>query len=349
MSSQREKQLTDLSNLIKKFFEVEDLKCKVIILKEDIINASVQYLNNEYIVKIYSGLINNIHYLIEANFKKFDCNDRKWFSDFQYLDLLKEFDFLSPETEEEEIIFDLKHLFASSIFFIIIYHELCHVLSNHIDKHEMFNEFTFNDEISSSNDKETFRTQEMEMVADWFSVKRFFSFVFLLLEQKKDIEDIASYKILLKKTIVFIWLVLVLEFQVTDFSIKNHDIDLLKTKRHPPNEVRFYYCTEALQEIVTDTINEKFSITDEQSESIVEEIFSEAYLLSDSFLGLMGMTMGDFYNTEEIYTYYIELRNFPYQNKDCNNIVHLQRLDAEQLDSLNSIIRAIEMDIAFKY
>lgn len=342
MSSQREKQLTDLSNLIKKFFEVEDLKCKVIILKEDIINASVQYLNNEYIVKIYSGLINNVHHLIEANFKKFDCNDRKWFSDFQYLDFLKELDYLTPETEEEEIIFDLKHLFTSSIFFIIIYHELSHVLSNHIDKHEMFNEFTFNDEVASSDDKEAFRVQEMEMVADWFSVKRFFSFVFLLLEQKKNIEDIESYNILLRKTVIFIWLVLVLEFQITDFSMKNHDIDLLKTKRHPPNEVRFYYCTEALQEIVTDTINEKFGITDEQSESLVKDIFSEAWLLADSFLGLMGMSMIDFYNKKEIYTYYIELRNFPYQNKDYDNIIHLQELEDEQIEVLDLVIQNIE-------
>lgn len=342
MSSQREKQLTDLSNLIRKFFEVEDLKCKVIILKEDIINASVQYLNNEYIIKIYSGLINNVHHLIEANFKKFDCNDRKWFSDFQYLDFLKELDYLTPETEEEKIIFDLKHLFTSSIFFIIIYHELSHVLSNHIDKHEMFNEFTFNDEVASSDDKEAFRAQEMEMVADWFSVKRFFSFVFLLLEQKKNIEDIESYNILLRKTVIFIWLVLVLEFQITDFSMKNHDIDLLKTKRHPPNEVRFYYCTEALQEIVTDTINEKFGITDEQSESLVKDIFSEAWLLADSFLGLMGMSMIDFYNKKEIYTYYIELRNFPYQNKDYDNIIHLQELEDEQIEVLDLVIQNIE-------
>lgn len=60
------------------------------------------------------------------------------------------------------------------------------------------------------------------------------------------------------------------------------------------------------------------------------------------FLGLMGMSMIDFYNKKEIYTYYIELRNFPYQNKDYDNIIHLQELEDEQIEALDLMIQNIE-------
>ena len=119
MTTERQKNLDNLKSLIYDLFKLEDIECKVVIDSKDIVNASIEYFSGEYTVRIYSGLINNIQHLIQNKFSRFDDNDRLWFQSFQYMDFLKIFDFESPESEDESVLFDLKHLFASSIFLFL--------------------------------------------------------------------------------------------------------------------------------------------------------------------------------------------------------------------------------------
>lgn len=338
MTTERQKNLDNLKSLIYDLFKLEDIECKVVIDSKDIVNASIEYFSGEYTVRIYSGLINNIQHLIQNKFSRFDDNDRLWFQSFQYLDFLKIFDFESPESEDESVLFDLKHLFASSIFLAVIFHEMGHVVANHLGKNSVYSEF-------SSNEMGNLDSQEKEMVADWLSIKKFFSLIFSNLEEVEKlrisyIEDDEKYRILLRKAIVFTWLVFALEFHLNDVNdeLNLDSIDKLKLKKHPPNIVRFYYCTEALGEAVVDILNTKFGISDEQSELIYIDLFKDSKFNFESFIQLMSFSFSDLYDSPLIYEYYILLRDLPYTEIYQADSLHLQKLTQEQREGLNILI-----------
>ncbi|NQN54618.1 hypothetical protein HPA15_08925 [Streptococcus suis] len=335
MVTERQKNLEKLKELIYQIFNLEDIECNVVIDSTDLVNARIEHYRGEYTVTIYSGLINNIQYLIHDKLRRFDNNDRRWFQNFQYLDFLKIFEHVIPESDDEKILYDIKNLFASSIFLIVIFHELGHVVANHIGKNTVYSEF-------SSNEIGNLESQEKEMVADWLSIKKFFSLILSNLEQGEiqktdNIENIEKYLNLLQRAMVFTWLVLALEFH---FYTEPHlaSIDELISKKHPPNAVRFYYCTEAMTEAAIDSINKKFSLSDEESELICSDIFYDSKIYFQSFLQLMSLPFNDLYTNPLIYEYYILLRNVPYRDGNQDDSFHLQKLTQEQFEGLNELI-----------
>lgn len=338
MTTERKKNLESLKTLIYDLFSLEDIKCEVVIDNTDIVNARVEYFCGEYTVRIYSGLINNIQNLIHDKLSRFDDNDRKWFQNFQYLDFLKIFDFNTPESEEDRVLYDLKHLFASSIFLAIIFHEMGHVVANHLGENSLYSEF-------SSNGIGGLDCQEKEMVADWLSIKKFFSLIFSNLEQVEMLETsddgyVEKLMSLFRRSILFTWLVFALEFHLQDVQdvLCPKNIDKLKSKKHPPNEVRFCYCTEAMSEAVIDILNTKFAINDEQSELFYKAIFNDAKVYFQFFIHLMSLSFSDLYDNPLIYEYYILLRDVPYKGIDQDGFLHLQKLTKEQLEVLNNLI-----------
>lgn len=339
MTTEREKNLESLRKLIYDLFSLEGIKCEVVIDNTDIVNARVEYFCGKYTVRIYSGLIHNIQNLIHDKLSKFDDNDRKWFQNFQYLDFLKIFDFNIPESEKDSVLYDLKHLFASSIFLVVIFHEMEHVVANHLGENSLYNEF-------SSNGIGDLDCQEKEMVADWLSIKKFFSLIFSNIEQVEMLETtddgyVEKLLSLLRRSVLFTWLVLVLEFHLQDVQdvLCYKNIDKLKSKKHPPSEVRFHYCTEAMSEAVVDILNTKFSINDEQSEIVYNEtIFKEVKVIFQFFIHIMSLSFSDLFDNPLIYEYYILLRDVPYKDSDQDGFQHLQKLTKEQLEVLNNLI-----------
>lgn len=108
-------------------------------------------------------------------------------------------------------MFYLKHLFVSSLFLAVIFHEMGNLDS-----------------------------QEKAMVADWLSIRKFFSLIFSNLEKVNPTEDNEIYSNLLRKATIFTWLVFTLEFYLHD-ELHLDNIDESKSKKHLPNSVRFYY------------------------------------------------------------------------------------------------------------
>lgn len=334
MTTERQRNLDNLRALIYDLFSLEDIKCKVVIDKTDLVNASVEYFSGEYTVKIYSGLINNIQYLIQNKLSRFDDNDRLWFQSFQYLDFLKIFDFDIPESEDENVLYDLKHLFASSIFLVVIFHEMGHVIANHLGKNSVYSEFI-------SDEMGDLKCQEKEMIADWLSIKKFFSLIFSNLEKGSHTEEIEIYLNLLRKATIFTWIVFALEFNLHD-ALHLDNIDEAKSKKHPPNAVRFYYCTEAMSEAAVDIISTKFGTSDEVSELACLRIFEEAKIYFQSFIQLMPMSYSDLYENPLVYEYYILLRDLPYKDTNQDSSLHLQKLTQEQREVLNISIEYLK-------
>lgn len=338
MTTERKNNLESLKTLIYDLFILEDIKCEVVIDNTDVVNARVEYFSGEYIVRIYSGLINNIQNLIHDKLSSFDDNDRKWFQNFQYLDFLKIFDFNTPESEKERVLYDLKNLFASSIFLAVIFHEMGHVVANHLGENSLYSEF-------SSNGNGNLDCQEKEMVADWLSIKKFFSLIFSNLEQVEMLETSddgygEKFMSLLRRSMIFTWLVFALEFHLQDmqYVLSPENIDKLKSKKHPPNEVRFYYCTEAMSEAVMDILNTKFGMNDEQSGFFYKTIFKDVKVYVQSFIRSMSLSFSDLYDSPLIYEYYIILRDVPYKGINQDGFLHLQKLTKEQLEVLNNLI-----------
>lgn len=310
-------------------------KIEIIIDNEDWLNASVEKKNNtqnEFIIKIYSGILGRIPFLLEKQFNKFDENDLLYFDDYKILNFMKWYDDSMYEKVDDYILLSLEKLFTTTILCNVIFHELGHIIAGHLNEKNMLLEY---------NDSEhSLYFQEKEMMADWIGVKKAFQLFFYFsgyIESEKF--DCEKFKKMIKKTAVLTLLTLYLQFQIFEESV-NMELESMGKYKHPHPRVRLLYSLEALREGTYDMLNNLFRISDKLSEGFVENIISEAFVYVESFFGIMDININKKIFDSVILEHYLKLRELPYSEDYVDDTAkHLCKLQDEDILFIKNYIK----------
>lgn len=295
---------------------------KIVIESEDRLNATVEKIKDEedkYLIRIYSGLIGGIPYLLEKYLVRLDANDLLYFKDFNFFNFLR---ILDPSkyndlSEEDTRLLTLQKLFNTSILLNVVFHEIGHILSGHLQNMNL---------ISEENDSiNTIASQEKEMVADWYGAKILFEHI-IYISRYYEINtiDFSNAKKLFTKPLVFTILSLYLMFNLFEGEYNFNIEELLKYK-HPHPRVRLFYTLEAVRECIYDILNNYLKTTDKVIEPLVDEIIREALIYVDSFFSVIDINNEIF--DKNVIKHYFLLREYPYSKQfEEDDSVHLCKL-----------------------
>lgn len=309
---------------------------KIILVRHDgsmDIKANIRKNKEKYIISLSSGMTLRVpmSMINEYNFfEKYDCDDWKWFEEFEKISLLD----TSVIFEGSPLEKKLSNLFASSVILEAVFHECGHIIANHVDLTKEFNE-TINETINNS-----IEAQEKEMVADWHGIINHFWFLYSCI-YGDELKNSNSEEIIhsLHKLTIFEWLSICYEFALFDHS----QTPKIYSKSHPHPRVRLIACLEAMYEAIVDILDAKFNIEDTDSATVATQILNQdAFVIVSSFCQLSGIDLTDnAWHDKNAIKQYVKLRKYSGSILTSNPDTHLEQLDPEDEELLKQVIEQL--------
>lgn len=313
-----------LNKISLKFCTEKNIKLSIEIPNEDKLNAGVKKIgDNRYCIKIYPGCL-NLYYSIEKITKRYNEDDLQHFSKFKRIAI---FECHEEDTYREE----LNNLFSTVILLQIFWHEMGHIDAGYVDRTREYVEF-------DSSEVGCYSKQEQEMVADWFSTKQVFKYIYnsVIHGRVRDADELIK---VLQQLVELYWITLTIEFQIFDSKLTGEVTDF-SSLSHPYPSVRLLYSIEAMLEAIVDIFN-TFGLDDADSENGIVILVKDIYIIIQSFLQITDCPIDVEKYKKEAMDCYKTLRELPYsKGYEKNNFRHLLPLNDSILEDINNLLHS---------
>lgn len=318
-----------------------EVKLSVIKDSEYGVNASIiKTVNNEYLLKLSSGLFDGIIYKVTELTKRYDNNDYLWFSKLaendtvNFMNRIIEFNHIEKHEIKKTYLINL---FTSLIIQNVIFHESAHIIGKHLNSDRVFFEY-------DGRDVGNIEVQCKEMFADYESTKLLLSTLYSYFEEEfvndahfyldNDVNDVAV------KALRHIFVVgfLTLYFQ---FDFNSRDTIITFNTNHPHKKVRLLYCLLSFRDEIIGWIKEEIR----ESQSNVEEIFDflfikEIFMYISWFLDLSNLNFESIM-TEEVVNHYFSLVDYSGEKTINGEVGFLSPIDETYKNSVKNFVERV--------
>lgn len=320
-----------------------DVKLSVIKDSEYGVNASIiKTVDNEYLLKLSSGLFDGIIYKLTESTKRYNDDDYLWFSKLAENDTVnfmnRIIDFKHIEEHEIKKTY-LINLFTSLIIQNVIFHESAHIIGEHLNSDRVFFEY-------DGRDVGNIEVQCKEMFADYVSTKLLLSTLYSYFEEEfvndahfyldNDVNDVAV------KALRHIFVVgfLTLYFQ---FDFNSRDTIITFNTNHPHKKVRLLYCLLSFRDEIIGWIKNEEETREGQSN--VEDIFDFLFIKEilpyiSSFLDLSNLDFESIL-TEEVVNHYFSLVDYSGEKTNKGEVGFLSAMDETYKRSVKNFIESV--------
>ena len=317
-----------------------EVKLSVIKDSEYRVNASIiKKEDNEYLLKLSSGLFDGIIHKVTELTKRYDDNDYLWFSKLAENDTVnfmnRIIDFNHIEEHEIKKTY-LINLFTSLIIQNVIFHESGHIIGKHLNSDKVFFEY-------DGRGAGKIEDQCKEMFADYVSTKLLLSTLYSYFEEEfvNDANFYLDNDVAVKALRhIFVVGFLTLYFQ---FDFNSSDTIITFNTNHPHKKVRLLYCLLSFRDEIIGWIKDEEETREGQSN--VEEIFDflfikEIYIYISSFLGLSNLDF-ELIITEEVLNHYFSLVDYSGEKTNKGEVGFLSAIDENYKRSVKNFIESV--------
>ena len=309
------------------FFNESNINLTIDIMPIAELNAQVfpdNQIDDLFHIEIFSQFMYLPEYIRNIT-RKFDDDDYSFFEIFEPFRLYKTTSEGSSDYTPKDKVIDI---LATAVLYRVFFHECGHIVANHVPLYK-FPALEYGCKTEGS-----YARQEKELIADWLGTKHIVRFMFETLIKNEPTEPTDDrVELILKQIVLLYWLSITLEFQIFEsiynaIDAKSKDkITIDDSKRtHPPIQVRFYYCLEALIEATNDLLVDICG-NKRSADIFTHELLSGMQLIIYPFLSVMDVPickeLADIKNIE----YYVKLRNMQYDwvydERQCQHLMSL--------------------------
>lgn len=315
------------------------VKLSVIKDSEYDVNARIiKTLDNEYLLKISSGLFDGIINKVIELIERYDDNDYLWFSILSENDTInfmnKIIDWNDIEKDEIKKTY-LINLFTSLIIRNVIFHETAHIIGKHLETDTEFLEY-------DGRNVGNIEVQCKEMFADYVATKMLLSTLYDFFE-KEFVKDSQFYlnDDIETKAIRHIFVVgfLTLYFQ---FNINSRDTIITFDTNHPDKKVRLLYCLLTFRdEIISWSKDEEIKEGQFNVEDIFDFLFIKEILPYISFFLYLSNLDFDKIMTKEVVNHYFSLVDYSGEKDNEGKAGFLSAIDESYKHSVKNFIERV--------